>query len=105
MSHFKLLENSLLQYFHKKKFSNSYISYKEIVGRDTRLVSRLNFEIQIIVTPSIECCQEENTIQECLVLHHSWNLKIQSVLNRFPGRKKKDCLVCSKITKCKYWQR
>jgi len=75
-------------------FFYSYISYKEIVRRDSRLMSRLNFEIQITVTPSSEWFQEENTAQECLSHYDS------EYLNEFPGRKKMNCRMCSKITKC-----
>jgi len=57
-------------------------------------MSRLNFEIQITVTPTSEWFQEGNTAQECLSHYDS------EYLNEFPGRKKMDCWMCSKITKC-----
>jgi hypothetical protein len=48
-------------------------------------MSRLNFEIQITVTPSSEWFQEENTAQKYLSHNDS------EYLNEFPGRKKMDC--------------
>jgi hypothetical protein len=52
----------------------------------------LNFEIQITVTPSSDWFQEENTIQECLVLHHPCNLMIQIIDKRISLKEESELL-------------